>query len=68
MAEILGAGTGLGLKIVMGGTPIAQVSNSLQVLIPLVCPDLAKCPTERDVIKVLATPGLAEQLKALAGD
>lgn len=67
MAEVLGAGTSLGLKIVMGGTPIAQVSDSLRILIPLVCPDFARCPTERDVIKVFATPRLAEQLKASAG-
>jgi hypothetical protein len=67
MAEVLGAGTGLGLKIVMGGTPMAHVSNSLRVVIPLVCPDFTSCPTDRDVIRVFATPRLAEQLKALAG-
>lgn len=67
MAEVLGAGTSLGLRIAMGSTPVAHVSNSLRVVIPLVCPDFARCPTERDVIRVFATPRLAEQLKALAG-
>lgn len=67
MAEVLGAGAGLGLKIVMGSTPIAQLSSGLRVLIPLVCPDLTGCPAERDVIKVFATPLLAEQLKVISG-
>jgi hypothetical protein len=67
MADVLGAGAGLGLKIVMGSTPVVQLSNSLRVLIPLVCPDLERCPAERDVVKVFATPLLADQLKVISG-
>jgi hypothetical protein len=67
MAEVLGAGAGMGLKIAMGSTPIAQLTSSLRLLIPLVCPNFDRCPTERDVIKTFATPMLAEQLKVMAG-
>jgi hypothetical protein len=66
MAEVLGAGAGLGLKITMGSTPISQLTTSLRSLIPLVCPDLQACPTRSDVMKVFGTPLLAEQLKATA--
>lgn len=67
MAEVLGAGAGLGLQVVMGQTPVSQVSNAVRVLVPMVCPDLGSCPCERDVIKVLATPALAAGLKQVAG-
>ncbi|GAA3430965.1 hypothetical protein GCM10018954_005660 [Kutzneria kofuensis] len=66
MANVLGAGAGLGLKIALGHTPIAHLTNALRVLIPLVCPNLDQCPTEKDVVKTFVTPFLAEQLKAMA--
>ncbi|REH55863.1 hypothetical protein BCF44_101889 [Kutzneria buriramensis] len=66
MANVLGAGAGLGLKIALGHTPIAHLTNTLRVLIPLVCPNLGQCPAQKDVVKTLATPFLAEQLKKTA--
>jgi hypothetical protein len=66
MADALGAGSGVTLKIAFGHTPIGNLSKSLRVLIPLVCPDMSRCPTEVEVVKTLATPFVAEQLKEIA--
>jgi hypothetical protein len=66
MADVLGVGTGLRLKIALGHTPIAHLTNTLPVLIPLGCPNLDQCATEKYVVKTFATPVLAEQLKAMA--
>lgn len=66
VATVLGAGGGLGLKIVLGHTPIAHLTSALRVLIALVCPNLDRCPTKPDVVKTFANPVLAEYLKAMA--
>lgn len=66
MADALGAGSGVTLKIAFGATSLGSLSKVLRVLIPLVCPDFSRCPTEVDVVKILATPALADQLKVMA--
>lgn len=66
MADSLAAGSGVTLKITFGQTPIGNMSKVLRVLIPLVCPDITRCPAVVPVVKTLATPVVAEQLKELA--
>jgi hypothetical protein len=66
IATVLGASTGVALKIALGHTPMGHLKSALRVLIPLVCPDLDRCPTKPEVTKTFATPGLAECLKEMA--
>ncbi len=66
IATVLGAAVGIGLKIALGHTPMGHLTSALRVLIPLVCPDLDRCPTKPEVTKTFATPGLAECLKEMA--
>lgn len=66
MADALGAGSGVTLKIAFGQTPMGNVSKALRVLIPLVCPNISRCPAEVEVVKTVATPLLAERLSELA--
>ena len=42
------------------------MSKAFRATIPLVCPNLADCPTEREVLKTYATPFLSEELKTIA--
>lgn len=67
IANVLGAGAGLGLKIALGNTPMGHLTTALRTLIALTCPNLSTCPTEKDVAKNFATPILAEQLRSLSG-
>jgi hypothetical protein len=68
IAAVLGAGVGVGLKIALSHMPIAHLTSALRVLIALVCPNLDKCPTKRDVAKTFTAPVLAEYLKEMAGE
>lgn len=67
MANALGAGSGVALKIVFGHTPLATLPKVLRVLIPLVCPNINRCPTEVEVIQTLLSAALADRLKEIAG-
>ena len=66
MADALGAGSGVVLKVSFGSTPLGSVTKVLYALIPLVCPELERCPTEKKVVQTFATPILAEQLRRMA--
>lgn len=66
VATTLGAGAGQGLRIALGNTPLGDLVTALRVLTALVCPDLAACPTQREVVKTIVSPGLAEQLRTMA--
>jgi hypothetical protein len=66
MADALGAGAGVTLKIAFGHTPIGNLSKVLRVLIPLVCPNIGRCPAEIEVVKTLVTPLIADRLKEMA--
>ena len=68
IATVLGASAGVGLKIALGHTPMTHLTSALRVLIALVCPNLNKCPTKRDVVKTFTVPVLAEHLKEIAGE
>jgi hypothetical protein len=68
IAPALGASAEMGLKIALGHTTMTHLTSVLHVLIALVCPDLDKCPTERDVVKIFATPVLAKYLKEMASE
>lgn len=66
MANVIGAGAGFGVKIVLGRTPIGNISKVLRILIPLVCPDLNKCPTRGKVFSAFIGPLLTDTLKQIA--
>ena len=66
MADALGAGAGVTLKITFGHTPIGILSKVLHVRIPLVCPNIGRCPAEIEVVKTLVTPLIADRLKEMA--
>lgn len=66
VAETLGAATVFGMKKTLAAIPTAHLAKALRAVIPLVCPDLDVCPTRSDVVKTLASPMLAAQLKSLA--
>jgi hypothetical protein len=68
LAEALSATTAFGVKKFLGTLPPAQLSKSLRVIIPLVCPDLDVCPARTDVVKTYTAPFLAEELRALVAD
>lgn len=65
MADALGAGSGVTLKIAFGTTSLGSLSKVLRILIPLVCPDFSRCPAEVEVVKVMASPVVADQLKTM---
>lgn len=67
IASVLGAGSGVGLKMAFGTTPLGNLTKTLNALIPLVCPDFASCPTEREVLKTFASPVLGQVLHNMAG-
>jgi hypothetical protein len=66
MADALGAGSGVTLKIAFGHTPMGHLTKALRALIPLVCPRFGRCPAMVVVAKTLATPLVAEELKEIA--
>lgn len=53
MANVIGAGAGFDIKVVLGKTPIGHISKVLRVLIPLACPDISKCPARKKVFNTL---------------
>jgi hypothetical protein len=65
LAEVLSAASAFGVKQILGTLPLTQLSKSLRVMIPLVCPNLDACPARTDVLKTYASPALATELKAL---
>jgi hypothetical protein len=66
MADALGAGAGATLKIQFGQTPLGNLSKTLRVLIPLVCPNIDRCPGTVEAVKTLCTPAVGERLKEMA--
>lgn len=68
LAEILGAATAFGVKQALGALPVAHLSTTLRVMIPLDCPNLDACPTRADVLKTFAGPFLAEELKGVVAN
>ena len=67
MASVLGAGSGVGLKMAFGTTPLGNLTETLKALIPLICSDFARCPTEREVLRTFASPVLGQVLRSMAG-
>lgn len=65
MADALGAGSGATVKIAFGTTSADSLSKLLRVLIPLVCPDFARCPAERAVVRTLVTPAISDEVRAM---
>lgn len=68
IATVLGASTGVVLKIALGHTPVGHLTSALRVMIALVCPNLNRCPTKHDVMKTFATPMIGDYLKEMAGE
>lgn len=66
MANVLGAGSGYGLKLAFGQTPVGQLIQALRVLGALACPNLTKYPSQREVAKTFVSPALSERLRAMA--
>ena len=65
MADALGAGAGVTLKIQFGHTPMGNLSKALRILIPLVCPNIRRCPGLVEAAKTLFTPEVGERLQEL---
>lgn len=65
MADALGAGSGATVKIAFGTTSADSLSKLLRVLIPLVCPDFARCPVESAVVDALVTPAVSDEVRAM---
>jgi len=65
MADALGAGSGVALKITFEKTSIGDLSKVLRALIPLVCPNINRCPAEVEVAKTFVSPVLADRLKQM---
>lgn len=66
MANALGAGTGVTLKIQFGRTPLENLAKTLHVLIPLVCPNINTCPAMVEAVKTLCTPAVGERIQEMA--
>jgi len=68
MADTLGASSGVALKIAFDKTPVGDLSKVLCALIPLVCPNINRCPAESKVITTFISPALADHLKEMVGN
>jgi hypothetical protein len=66
MADALGAGAGVTLKINFGRTDLGTLSKVLRVLIPLVCPNIDRCPGMTEATKTLCSPAVGERLREMA--
>jgi hypothetical protein len=66
VARAFASGSKLLVKSAFDASSIANLSKAFRVTIPLVCPDLTRCPSEAEVLKTYATPFLSEELKAIA--
>jgi len=66
MADALGAGAGVTLKIQFGTTPLGNLSKTLRVLIPLVCPRAGRCPARDEFVKTMCSPAIGDHLKEIA--
>ncbi|MEK6442179.1 hypothetical protein [Pseudonocardia sp. T1-2H] len=66
VARAFASGSKLLVKTAFDASSIANLSKAFRVTIPLVCPDLTRCPTEAEVLKTYATPLLSEELKTIA--
>lgn len=53
------------MQIAFGTTSADSLSKLLRVLIPLVCPDFARCPAERAVVRTLVTPAISDEVRAM---
>jgi len=45
---------------------LGHASLAMKALIPAVCPDLDRCPAQKDLFKTFAMPGVVDHLEALA--
>ena len=66
VARAFATGSKLLVKSAFDASSIANMSKAFRATIPLVCPNLTHCPTEREVLKTFATPFLSEELKTIA--
>lgn len=66
IANALGATSAFGLKLALAQLPTGQFILALRVLGALTCPDLAQCPSQRDIAKAFVAPALTERLKMMA--
>ncbi|GAA4860666.1 hypothetical protein ACFQ34_28040 [Pseudonocardia benzenivorans] len=66
VAKAFASGSKLLVKAAFDASSFANLSKAFRVTIPLVCPDLTRCPTEAEVLKSYATPFLSEDLKTVA--
>ncbi len=65
MVDALVAGAGATVRIAFGTTSADTVAKLLRVLIPLVCPDLARCPAEDAAVTMLLAPGVSAELRSV---
>jgi hypothetical protein len=54
------------LKINFGKTDLGTPSKVLRVLIPLVCPNIDRCPGMAEATKTLCSPAVGERLREMA--
>lgn len=66
IAKAISTGGPPGIRAAFDATSFAELSRAFRALIPLVCPDLARCPQDSEVLRMYATPLTAEDLKRVA--
>ncbi|WP_328304491.1 hypothetical protein [Actinomycetospora sp. NBC_00405] len=65
VANGLGAGAALGIRVAFSRTPLADIITSLRVLISLVCPNLNECPARSEALIAYLSPTLSRELHDL---
>lgn len=66
LADVLASGAAFGAKEILGALRSEHLTTTLTAVIPLVCPDLDRCPARGDVLATYATPALATHLQTVA--
>lgn len=67
LADVLASSTVFGVKQILGALTREDLTTTLTAVIPLVCPDLERCPARGEVLKTYASSALADRLQAATG-
>lgn len=66
VATAVSTGARLTINAAFDASSFKDMSKAFRALIPLVCPNLSRCPEEAEVLKTYATPLIADRLKEVA--
>lgn len=66
VATAVSTGARLAIKAAFDASSFKDLSKAFRAVIPLVCPNLSRCPEKAEVLRAYATRRIADRLKDVA--